>query len=242
MKLTSKLFFIRKIKALFLKWNLHLIFHPFFSIFINLAYLSKLSKWRKENAPLPFDDFYNSNVNYNDRFFLHEHVFNSENLSAPINYFEFGVAEGDSFKWWAKKNSNPDSRFYGFDTFSGLPEDFGVMKKNDYDTKGNYPQVNDSRCSFHAGLFQNSLPNFLKDFQFDKRTVLHLDADLYSSTLFLLTILYPHFKKEDIIIFDEFGVPTHEFKAFTDFLSAYPFKFKYIGAVNNYLQVAIKIV
>lgn len=240
-KLNLKLFFIRKAKALFMLFRLHLIFEPFFSFLLNLAYMAKLSKWRAENGPFSFDDFYNSNVKYEDRFKLHQHVFEKENLTEAINYLEFGVADGVSFKWWADKNKNPDSRFFGFDTFTGLPEDFGVMKKNDYDTRGNFPDVNDERCSFYAGLFQKSLPRFLENFKFDKRTVLHLDADLYSSTLFVFTTLYPNLKKGDIIIFDEFGVPTHEFKAFIDITSAFPLKYRYLGAINNYLQVAIII-
>jgi len=239
--MNTKLFFIRKIKALFLKWNLHIVFLPFWSLFINLAYLSKLSRWRKDLPKLQFDDFYNKKVDYGDRFKLHSFVLNSENLNSSINYFEFGVADGISFKWWAANNKNQDSRFYGFDTFTGLPEDFGVMKKSDYNTKGNFPAVNDSRCSFIAGMFQDSMPGFFKDFDFTKRSVFHMDADLYSSTLYVFTFLAFKFKKGDIIIFDEFGVPTHEFRAFNDFLSAYQLKFEYLGAVNNYLQVAIKI-
>jgi len=68
-----------------------------------------------------------------------------------------------------------------------------------------------------------------------------MDADLYTSTLFVLTALYPTLRKDDIIIFDEFGVPTHEFKAFTEIVDSYKLKFKVIGAVNNYLQLAIKL-
>ena len=239
--MNSKLFFIRKIKALFLKMNLHILFLPLWDLLLNLAYLSKLSKWRKELPKLPFDDFYNNNVNYGDRFKLHSFISANENLNNAINYFEFGVADGVSLKWWVSNNTNKDSRFYGFDTFTGLPEDFGVMKKKDYDTKGNFPSINDSRCSFVAGMFQDSMPGFFKDFDFAKRSVFHLDADLYSSTLYVLTFLAFKFKKGDIIIFDEFGVPTHEFRAFNDFISSYRLKFQYLGAVNNYLQVAIKI-
>jgi len=236
-----KLYFIRKIKALFLKFNLHILFNPFFSFFINLAYLSRLSKWRKENGPLPYDDFYNSKVHYEERFKLHQHLFDKEKLDQEIVFLEFGVADGISFKWWVSKNNNPNSRFIGFDTFTGLPEDFGVMKKPDYDTKGFFPDVNDSRCEFVPGLFQDSLEKVIDKIDFSKRLVLHMDADLYSSTLFVLTRLYNKFKKGDIIIFDEFGVPTHEFRAFMDFTSSYYLKFEYLGAINNYLQVGIKI-
>jgi hypothetical protein len=48
--------------------------------------------------------------------------------------------------------------------------------------------------------------------------------------------------KDDIIIFDEFGVPTHEFKAFTEIVSAYKLNYEFLGAINNYLQIAIKII
>ena len=68
-----------------------------------------------------------------------------------------------------------------------------------------------------------------------------MDADLYSSTLFVLTRLIPYLKRDDILIFDEFGVPTHEFRAFTDIVSSYNIKFEVLGAINNYLQVALKL-
>ena len=68
-----------------------------------------------------------------------------------------------------------------------------------------------------------------------------MDADLYSSTLFVLSTIYPYLNNGDIIIFDEFAVPTHEFKAFTEFTSAFSVNYEIIGAINNYLQIAIKI-
>ena len=48
--------------------------------------------------------------------------------------------------------------------------------------------------------------------------------------------------KDDIIFFDEFAVPTHEFKAFYDFLQAYYLDLKLIAAGNNYYFVAFKVV
>lgn len=236
------IFFLRKAKAILLRLNIHVLIDPFFGFFLNLIYMSKFSKWRKEIGKLPFDDFYNNNVKYEDRFKLHQYIFETQRLDEEINYIEFGVAEGTSFKWWVNKNKNSQTKFYGFDTFTGLPEDFGAMKKHDYDTKGIFPDVNnDPRCTFIPGLFQSSLKNYINKIDFSKRLVLHMDADLYSSTLYVLTMLVYKFKKDDIIIFDEFGVPTHEFRAFFDFLSAYQIKFEYLGAVNNYLQLAIRI-
>ena len=71
--------------------------------------------------------------------------------------------------------------------------------------------------------------------------IVHIDADLYSATLFVLTSIYPFLKKNDIIIFDEFNVANHEFKAFMAFVDAFYFKYEVIGAANNFYQLAIKV-
>ena len=236
-----KLFLIRKIKALFFRFKLHILIKPFEGVLINAAYLSKLSRWIDKTPKGNFNDFYNKKVNYSDRFKLHEFVFKEEIQNQPIDYLEFGVASGIAFKWWVEKNENPGSRFFGFDVFTGLPEDFGVMKKQHYDTAGQTPNIQDDRVTFIKGLFQDSLPGFLNDYKPQQKKVVHMDADLYSSTLFVLTKLIPFLEKDDIIIFDEFGVPTHEFRAFSDIVSSYNLRYEFLGAVNNYLQIAIKI-
>lgn len=235
-----KLFFIRKIKALFSFFKLHLVFGIFEPLLFNLLYLSKLSRWISQNRNLAYNDFYNRKVKYDDRFKLHDFVIKNENLD-EIDYLEFGVAKGDAIKRWVQSNNNSNSRFYGFDVFTGSPEDFGVMKSYHFDTKGKTPEISDNRVSFIKGLFQDSLMPFLSKYSSSKRKVIHMDADLYTSTLFVLACLYPYLKKDDIIIFDEFGVPTYEFRAFQDFFISFNFKYEVIGAVNNYLQLAIKI-
>jgi len=236
-----KLFFIRKIKALFSRFKLHVLFKPFEGLFLNIVYLSRLSRWISKTPKGQFNDFYNKKVNYENRFQLHEFVLNEEIKNQAIDYLEFGVASGIAIKWWVEKNKNPETKFYGFDVFTGLPEDFGVMNKHHYDTQGTTPKIDDARVTFIKGLFQDSLPGFLDNYKSGKRKVIHMDADLYSSTLFVLTRLFPLLKKDDIIIFDEFGVPTHEFKAFTEIVSSYKLNYEFLGAINNYLQIAIKL-
>jgi hypothetical protein len=206
-----------------------------------MVYQSKLSRWISGNKNLKFNDFYNRKVKYEDRFKLHEFVINEEIKDQAIDYLEFGVASGIAFKWWVDKNRNPESRFYGFDVFTGLPEDFGVMKKHHYDTEGQTPKIDDERVTFISGLFQDSLPGFLDTYKAYQRKVIHMDADLYSSTLFVLACVLPYLRKEDILIFDEFGVPTHEFRAFTEIVSSHNLQFEVLGAINNYLQIAVKV-
>lgn len=239
----NALFFIRLIKGTFVRLKLHRIFGVFTYILENLLYLTKFSQWKTTLSKSHFNDFFNSHPDYNNRYKLYEHIFNQENLSGEINYVEFGVAAGHSFRWWMQKNQHAGSAFFGFDTFTGLPEDWNFLfKKGSMSDKGKIPELTDSRGELIAGLFQDTLPVFLKRYCADKRSVYHLDADLYSSTLFVLTSIAPYLKNGDILLFDEFFVPTHEFRAFTDFVNSYYIKYEVIGAVNNYLQTAFRIV
>lgn len=238
-----KLFLIRKTKALSLKLNIHFVFEPISGILINLAYLSKFSKWRKEHSNPKFNDFYSKKFNFNKRYNLYNFLIEEEKLeSEDINYFEFGVCTGASFKWWIEHNKNSNSKFNGFDTFEGLPENWNIYKKGDMSTDGKVPIINDNRHNFEIGLFQQSLPAFIKKFNFEsKRNVINMDADLYSSTIYVLSSLFPYLKKDDIIVFDEFGVPTHEFRAFNDFFNSFNLKYELLAASNNYYQIAVKI-
>ena len=236
-----KLYFIRKIKGLSLKFSLHKLIEPINGFLMNLAYLSKFSKWKEEHSEVPFNDFYREKFGSDMRFELYKHIIGSEKLDNPINYLEFGVAFGRSFKWWAGHNSNPDSKFVGFDTFTGLPEDWNLFAKGDMSAEGKTPEINDSRCSFQVGLFQETLPEFIKNFDFSGRNVVHIDADLYTSTLYVLTMLAPYLKPDDVIVFDEFGVPLHEFKAWTEFTNSFYINYDVIAAVNNYFQIAVKL-
>jgi hypothetical protein len=106
--------------------------------------------------------------------------------------------------------------------------------------------MGDPRGTFIKGLFQNTVYKFLADYgrNTDHQAftrVLHMDADLYSSTLFALTSMAPLLREGDIILFDEFNIPNHEFAAWNDFTRSYYIQYEVMGAVNNYYQVAIKV-
>jgi O-methyltransferase len=206
--------------------------------------LLRMTKWtaaqKKEGI---MNDFFSLIRNYDKRIQLYEYIVKRENLeNEKIDYLEFGVAAGGSFKWWNNANKNPDSKFYGFDTFEGLPEDWGAFKKGDMSY--NFPVVEGNRHEFVKGLFQETMYPFLQshDIKSSNKRIIHMDADLFSSTLFVLTSLANYLKEGDIVLFDEFNVPNHEFLAFKCFTDSYYIKFDLIGAVNNYYQVAFKIV
>ncbi len=236
-----KLYLLRKIKTLFIRLRLHNIFGLFNGINLNLVYLSKLSEWVQKNKNVEYNDF-PTKWSYDKRYPLYQWVLEKEGLiTEPVNYLEFGVASGNSFKWFLAHNSNSLSRFSGFDTFTGLPEDFGSYKKGTFNTNNEIPVINDDRGQFYQGLFQQTLPGFLKTFDHSRRTIVMIDADLYSATIFVLTSLAPFLKKDDIIFFDEFAVPKHEFKAFHEFTQSYAINLRLIGAANNYYFTAFKV-
>ncbi len=236
-----------KFKAFFK--NIILFLRPgFFLSFLGnpllfLSNLIKLSKWiSKQPKTGLLNDFYNPFRDYGLRYKLYEYVVQHENLiNEPIDYLEFGVFRGESFKWWLKSNQNSQSKFFGFDTFDGLPESWGTYKKGDM--HNGIPVIEDPRHTFYKGLFQDTLPEFLdnQNIRTETRKVIHLDADLFSSTLFVLTTLHKYLKNGDILLFDEFNVPNHEFFALQCYTNSYYVKYELIGAVNNYFQVALRI-
>lgn len=205
-----------------------------------------ISKWVKKYQPsFSFNDFYRGARKYSDREKLYQYVIDTMQIAQqPIHYLEFGVCGGNSFRWWLDHNTHPDSSFFGFDTFEGLPENWFLLKKGDFNAPE--PKLKDSRGRFIKGLFQHTLWNFLQaNYTLPKsettpRKIIHMDADLFSSTLFVLTSLAPYLNKGDIIFFDEFNVPNHEYAAWEDFTSSYYVDFTVLGAVNNYFQIAIQ--
>jgi O-methyltransferase len=225
-----------------MKWNLHSITSPFSGVLGNGMNMGHLSKWRQEHEVKGYNDFYQETWDYERRYNLYEALVKQEALDQePVDYFEFGVAGGFSFKWWLERNKEPGSRFFGFDTFEGLPEKWGAFEKGSMAYAMESLQVNDPRASFYKGLFQESLVPFLEQYDNRNRKLIHIDSDLFSAALFTLTQLYRFLKPGDIILFDEFAVPQHEFLAWKIFTETFYIDYDVIGAANNYLFVAVKI-
>jgi len=168
--------------------------------------------------------------------FLHEKYIKNN----QFDYLEFGVFEGAAIRKWTELNNDLNSRFYGFDSFEGLPEDWtSIKQKGAFDVNGQYPNIDDNRVEFVKGWFQETLPGFLQKYTPSEKLVIHIDADLYSSTLYCLTKLDEHIAKGTIIIFDEFYDLLHEFLAFHDYTRSYYKKWKIVANTNNYVQVAL---
>ncbi len=190
------------------------------------------------------DSGVNRQPHFNLRRELFEHIHGST-VGQPIDYLEFGVFEGESIRQWAGLNRDPQSRFYGFDSFAGLPETWKHTSKavpaGFFSTGGKVPEIDDPRVQFVVGTFQESLGPFLEEWRPRNRLVVLLDADLYSSTLFVLSSLSRYLVPGTILLFDDFAFVNDVFRAYTDFSSAFPVKMKPTAwAGGFYDQVAFE--
>ena len=206
-----------------------------------LSHIGELSRWIAKHKGECENDFYSRTFDYRKREELFERIIREFKLDSNIDYLEFGVSKGSSFRWWTNRIKHPEARFYGFDTFSGLPEDWGPFKKGEMDNGNEPPVIDDSRHEFYQGLFQQTLVPFLNQYQSGNRKIIHMDADIYSATLYVLTLITPYLRSGDIIFFDEFNVPMHEFKAFNEWAKSFYIDYKVLGGVNNFYQTVIMI-
>lgn len=156
---------------------------------------------------------------------------------------EFGVYHGYSSNWFATQL--PHSRVFGFDSFEGLPEPWtgeSGMAKGTFTLFGKVPEVEEN-VTLVVGLFEDTLPKFISSQVIDRIDLLHLDADLYSSTKFVLGELRSLIRPGQIIIFDEYMMMTswrhHEYKAWKDFVSESGIKYEYVGFSGS--QAAIRV-
>jgi hypothetical protein len=209
--------------------------YEFCGIFYNkkfeqLLYLFKsASQFRNADVKFYLDrfDYFNNLKN-----FIYDDI---------VLYLEFGVYKGDSMNYF-RANLNSKSTCVGFDTFTGLPEEWNSNPKGKFDVDGNIPSIDN--VLWKQGLFQDTLPPFIRENSvgLKHKLIIHLDADLYSSTSFILYNLYPYLKSGDIILFDEyfsFRNGNHEFKAFHDFLETYHIKYEPLAKTLE--QFAIRI-
>ena len=177
---------------------------------------------------------------FSNRYDLYEFTNRTYYHGRALQFLELGVFEGESIERWATINSDPESRFHGFDSFEGLPEDWGGTPKGHFDLGGNIPRTGDARISFHKGWFQDTLPGFVASMRSTPPLLIHIDCDLYSSTLYCLSQLQGVFDSGVIVIFDEFGSVLHEYRAVKDFCSAYCRRWTIVGATSDMWTAAIR--
>ena len=182
--------------------------------------------------------------NFDTDYDLHEWVCKTQ-LSADLStgmILEFGVATGrtlNQFAHWL-----PDKIVHGFDGFEGLPEDWTSRMRKGFFARSKLPRVR-SNCELHVGWFDQTLPGFAK--QQGKRPIqlLHVDCDLYSSTVTILNNLKHNIVSGTVIVFDEYinypGWQLDEFRAWQEHCAKYKIRYEYIGRVSKHQKVAVRV-
>ena len=181
-------------------------------------------------------------------------------------WMEFGVFRGRSIQ---RISSLTQNIMWGFDSFDGLHEFWDEDNpKGVYNSGGQIPAgaiVGISHSMFDMsptkqmeswnpnvrltkGYFDAVLPDFLKEHT-ENAAFIHIDSDLYSSCVDVLTLLKPRIVEGPIICFDELldypNYKNNEIKAFAEFLIETELKFKpliYHGKDATYTQACVEIV
>lgn len=149
-----------------------------------------------------------------DRPAVLRHVVDATRSVAGIGA-EFGVFQGMTLRVLAA-HSPPERRIFGFDSFEGLPEDWGdLLPRGTFETEkprlDQHPNV-----ELVVGLIEDTLPGFVE--KHDPRfAFVHVDCDLYDTTRFILDAVLPRVEDGGVVVFDEYygypGYEQHEYRA-----------------------------
>jgi len=160
------------------------------------------------------------------------------------DYYEFGLYRGYTF-WYAQQAADrvglTSMRFFGFDSFAGLPEVQGADKKAGIFIPGDYvctrPDVEQqltehgfdwSRAALTEGFFEVSLtPETRQALGAGPAALVMVDCDLYQSTVPVLAFLADLMQDGTIVLFDDwycFGEADDkgEPRAFREFCQIHP--------------------
>lgn len=167
---------------------------------------------------------------------LFDYVAELANKNRP--FYEFGVWRGISFKYLTRYF---DSGF-GFDTFSGLPEDWQGEAKNSYSADNVVPNI--EKGEFIVGEFKDTLPNFFNERR-DIVLLINFDADLYPSTKTALDYCDAVVEDNTILVFDDFLMNDNwkqdEFRALSEFCSASNYEYDVLAVSFHSKQVALSL-
>jgi hypothetical protein len=136
------------------------------------------------------------------------------------DYYEFGLFKGYSFAKahdFARELGVQDIRFFGFDSFEGLPDVAGIDAGSKF-SAGNYAcslekvtkNLKDrmrGSTYFIKGFYDKTLNDseLLKKYDFRPARVVLVDCDLYSSTKDVLRFVRSYLQNGTVMIFDDWN-------------------------------------
>ena len=160
------------------------------------------------------------------------------NMKPTIGHIlEFGVGEGRSLRFL---KGLTDKTIYGFDSFDGLPEDW-IMSDDYIVPAGSFkhepPALNGVK--YVVGWFENTIPAWKVENP-GMISFMHIDSDIYSSAVTILTELNHQIVPGTILVFDDmYGTERYqnwqngEYKAFEEWKAEYKRKVHEINRTED---------
>lgn len=160
----------------------------------------------------------------------------------PGDWLEFGVYKGVSANIFLK-GMGPNKLFL-FDSWDGLPEDWGNHKKGKF--KYDVPKFTDNRVKIVKGLFEHTIPQWVEKYPKPSVALVHIDCDLYSSTKCVLENIDRLITSDTLMLFDELLgtelMREHEGRAFFEYIETNGYDFEYLYRTDSMAQVALRII
>lgn len=156
------------------------------------------------------------------------------------DWAEFGVYDGTTANALLP-HLGPDSTFHLFDSYEGLAREWSGLPAKSFRLE-TPPVFTDERVVMHNGWFSDTVSQALED---STLAFIHMDCDLYESTLDALWSL-PPLREHTLILFDEYvhnlgGKPVDdEHRAFTEWVEDNGYKWKYLWR-TAWTQVCVEL-
>jgi hypothetical protein len=156
-----------------------------------------------------------------------------------------------------------DRTVYGFDTFSGLVEDWQaddqkVVKRGTFSLSDPFakrlirvtgvslhdgvPDALDRKVQFVKGCTYETLAPFLAVHPGAPIRLFHMDLDTYESCLHALETCKDRFTEGSILVFDEYLVTSSEMRAFYEFQSQYELEWRYRAWGLEIMEMNVEMV
>lgn len=158
---------------------------------------------------------------FSDEELKYTHILEAVNYARvaglPNVYFEFGCHSARTFSAAARSAAlleMNDTEFYAFDSFEGLPEtskeEDGIFETGEFNTSIElFKKIVSRKGGLHVkdehiitGFYENSLTSELQS-RLPHVGIVHIDVDLYSSTIEVLNFLKPLLVEGSVILFDD---------------------------------------
>jgi Macrocin-O-methyltransferase (TylF) len=156
-----------------------------------------------------------------------------------------------------------DRTVYGFDTFSGLVEDWHVedqtvvkrgtfalsepfarslIRNTGVSVRDGIPDALDRKVRFVKGSTYETLVPFLADHPAAPIRLFHMDLDTYDSCLHALEACKDRFIEGSVLVFDEYLVSSGEMRAFYEFQSQYELQWRYRAWGLEIMEMNVEMV